>query len=330
MIGLAGYGPFPKELLSPVSDILIWAAIGVFLLSALFEFASSRSSRRSQLHAASVYTGALAWGLFGVFWLTMFPYFYYDVQSPLQGVLSLIGLPVGLYTAYLLATGRDSLLVLTRAVGFMGLIYLPITAIEPVKTFLIETVALQTQWGMGLLGYNPALEAGANGYVSRFVMEPYSGETYSTYIVLACTGIGSISIFGGLIAAVKAPLTRKIAVFSIATGVIWVANLARNVFVGLAAPLGWFDYGVFHSITALLAGDGMRTSFFISHHVISQVLSIVALIGITFMVVKLLPQSVGALEELLFVLTGDEYDLSDAIGIDEDVRDSEPAAPADD
>jgi len=281
----------------------VWVAIGAFLLTAALDLAGNRTQAR--------YVGSAAWVLFGVFWLTMVPYFYYDAQSPLQTILSIAGLPLCAYTGYLLYGGRDSLLTLTRAVGLMGIIYLPFTTIEPLKMWLIETVTIQSHMGMQLLGYSPGIEEGMNGYQSRFAF-----EGYSTYIVLACTGIGSISIFGGLIAAVRAPLRRKLAAFAVAVGVIWILNLARNVFVGLAAPLGWFDYGVFNTITGTLAGEGMRTSFFVSHHLISQTLSIVALVGITLLVVRIVPELFDVLDDLLYILTGDEYDLRADLGME--------------
>ena len=285
----------------------VWVAIGAFLLTAGLDLAGNRTQAR--------YAGSVAWVLFGVFWLTMAPYFYYDAQSPLQTILSLAGLPLCVYTGYLLYGGRDSLLTLTRAVGLMGIIYLPFTTIEPLRRWLIETVAIQSHMGMELLGYSPGIEqaqeGASNNYQSRFAF-----EGYSTYIVLACTGIGSISIFGGLIAAIRAPLRRKVAAFAVAVGVIWILNLARNVFVGLASPLGWFDYGVFNTITATLAGEGMRTSFFVSHHLISQTLSIVALVGITLLVVRIVPELFDVLDDLLYILTGDEYDLRSDLGME--------------
>lgn len=323
---------FVSDVLEPlrtVSDPLLWLSIGLFIGAGLLELSHRRGlfdgidTRRFAVGA-----GTVGWGVFGLFWLSMFPYFYFDVQSPLQGVLSLAALPACLYTGYLLATRRRSLLLLTRAVGVMGVLYAPFIVFEPARTWLIETVAVHTQYGMGLFGYSPAIEEGANGYISRFAMEPYTGHNYSTYIVLACTGIGSMSIFGGLIASVRAPLGRKLGAFVLVVGLIWVLNIARNVFIALAAPLDWFDYGVFHSITALLASEGMRTSFFISHHLISQTLAVVALLGITFIVVKLVPETVAVLEEVLYVLTGDDYDLAATLGIDEEQP--EPATPADD
>jgi len=294
------------ESLGAYSTPLIWLSILAFLAGAVLEVTDRRR--------LAVPVAAVGWVLFGVFWVSMFHYFYVEFGSPLEGVLSLAALPLSLYAAYLLASGRDSLLVVSRAIACMGLIYLPIATIEPVKALLIESVATQTQAGMGLFGYDPALIESPEGYQSKFHFEPYTGEDYTTYIVLACTGIGSISVFGGLIAAVRAPLSRKLQGFVAATGIIYVLNLFRNVFVGLAAPLGWFDTPTMEWLTVALAGEGVRTSFFVSHHLISQTLSVVALIAITLIVVRVVPEVIEPLEEVLFVLTKNEYDLAAAVG----------------
>jgi len=56
-----------------------------------------------------------------------------------------------------------------------------------------------------------------------------------------------------------------------------------------------------------------RTSYIVAHNFIAQSLSIVALLGITYLVVRLLPEVFEPLEEVLYILTGTEYDLADAL-----------------
>jgi len=294
------------ETLSSFSDPLIWLSIAAFLGGAILEVTDRRQ--------LAVPTAAAGWVLFGVFWLSMFHYFYVEFGSPLEGVLSLAALPLSWYAAYLLLTGRESLLVVSRAIAAMGVIYLPFTMIPVVRTFLIESVAAQSAWVMELLGYDVHLVEAPNGYQSEFAFAGTEEGTYSTYIIMACTGIGSISIFGGLAAAVRAPLRRKLLAFLAATGIIHVLNIGRNAFVGLAAPFGWFDGAGFEWLATTLAGGGVNTSFFVAHHLISQSLSVVALIGITLVVVRILPEVTEPLEEVLFVLTKTEYDLAAAIG----------------
>ncbi|SDJ84584.1 archaeosortase A, PGF-CTERM-specific [Natronorubrum texcoconense] len=301
-----------------LTDLLAWVAIAAFLAALVLRWQGVPEPAR---HLAMG-----AWLTFGVFWLTMVPYYYYDVQSPLQTVLALAALPLCAYTGYLLWDGRDSLFLLTKAVAFMGLIYLPAETIPVVRTWLIETTAVQTHYGMELLGHSPGINEGANGYQSRFDFdsdETVTGRT--TYIILACTGLGSMAIFGGLVAAVKAPFKRKAIAFAMAIGVIWFLNLVRNVFIGLASPWGWFqqDWLVSFMVTYMGAEES-RVSFLVAHNYIAQSLSIVALVGITYLLVKILPEILEPLEDVLFVLTGNEYDLFEALGKDEVRADGGP------
>ena len=293
---------------SALLDALAWIAIGGFFIAIVLQWRGKLDPAR-QLAAG-------AWLVFGVFWLTMVPYYYYDAQSPLQTILALAALPLCAYTGYLLYAGRESLLVLSKAVAIMGLIYLPAETIPFIRQWLIETTALQAHFVMELLGHSPGINEGANGYQSRFNFDPDETVTgRTTYIVLACTGLGSMAIFAGLIASVSAPVKRKLSAIALAVGVIWALNLGRNVFIALASPYGWFQQEWLVSfMTTYLGAQPDRVSYLVAHNYISQSLSVVALVAITFMVVKLVPEILAPLEEVLYILTGTEYDLFDAMG----------------
>ncbi len=293
-----------------LTDVLAWISIAAFFLALVLRWQGAFEPAR--------YLATGAWVTFGGFWLTMVPYYYYEMQSPLQTVLALVALPLCAYAGYLLWGGRESLFLLTKAIAFMGLIYLPAETIPVFRAWLIETTAVQTHYGMELLGHSPGINEGANGYESRFDFDPDETATgRTTYIILACTGIGSMAIFGGLIAAVKAPLRRKATAFVAAIGIIWLLNLFRNVFIGLASPWGWFQQEWLVSImTTYMGAEESRVSFLVAHNYIAQSLSVVALVGITYLIVKILPEVLEPLEEVLFILTGNEYDLFDALGKD--------------
>jgi len=310
VVAAATDAPGAPALGSGVTDLFAVAAIGGFVVALLVQWQGNIDWAR--------YIAAAAWVVFGVFWATMAPYYYYDVQSPLQTALAAIALPLCVYTGYLLYQGRDSLLLLSKAVMFMGIIYLPAEMIPFIRRWLIETTATQTHYGMELLGHSPGIEEGRNGYQSRFAFDPNETVTgRTTYIILACTGIGSMAIFGGLIAAVKAPLRQKLAAFGLTIGIIWILNLARNVFIGLASPWGWFQQEWLVSfMTTYMGAEANRVSFLVAHNYIAQGLSIVALIGITYLVVRIVPQVLEPLEEVLFILSGNEYDLTQAVGAD--------------
>nr|WP_290819550.1 archaeosortase A [Halovivax sp.] len=291
-------------------DVLAWVAIGTFVGAIILEWRDAIDGAR--------YVAAAAWALFGVFWILMAPYYHYEVNSPLQTVLAIAALPLCLWAGYLLLQGRRSLLVLSRAVAFMGIIYLPAETIPVFRQWLIEVTAYQTHLAMDLVATSPGINEGANGYQSRFDFDPDETATgRTTYIIMACTGLGSMAIFGGLIAAVKAPLRRKALGFVVAVGIIWFLNLVRNVFIALATPHGWFQQGPFVYVATEWVGTvPERTSFWVSHNVLSQPLSVVALVGIAYVVIRLVPEVLAPLEEALFVLTGRELDLADALGTD--------------
>jgi archaeosortase A (PGF-CTERM-specific) len=56
-------------------------------------------------------------------------------------------------------------------------------------------------------------------------------------------------------------------------------------------------------------------SFFISDRIISQVLAVVVLVGITYLVVREVPELLTVIEDVLYMLTGDEYDLESSLGL---------------
>jgi archaeosortase A (PGF-CTERM-specific) len=286
------------------SDLLGWLVLAAFLAGALLDVGDRRDVAR--------YAYAGAWALFAAFWGVVAPHFLFTKASAIEGVLAIIAVPTSLYTGYLIWNGREGLYTLSRAVLLMGVIYYPTQAIASVRKALIEVTADQTHWGIQLLGYDPAYTTGPEfGYQNMFVF-----SEFATYIVYACTGIGSIAIFAGLIAAVNAPVRRKLKSFALAVGIIWVLNLFRNVFVAVAAGKGWFQQQAVLDFAALAGVEASHASFWFAHSVISQTLSVFALVGITWIVVQELPEMLGVLEEVLFVATGTEYDLESALDVE--------------
>lgn len=288
--------------LTPVTDALVWVVFGGFLLGIVADWRDRSLSR-------AITTGA--WGLFALFWLLMVPFFAFDHRSIIEAVLAAIAVPACLYTGYHLAAGRDSLLVLSRAIGVMGLIYLPFEAIAPVHDALIEVVADQTYAGLQALGSTPAFETDGNGLQNVFAFTLDSGDRYATRIVFACTGIGSMAIFGGLIAAVRAPLSRRLASLAVAIVTIWVLNIARNVFIAYSAGHQLFQHDALVGSVMWAFGleNPVRVSFFVADRIIAQGLAVVALLAVAWLVVRLLPELYRIVEDFAYLVTGEEYDL---------------------
>ncbi|WP_254840308.1 archaeosortase A [Natronomonas marina] len=289
----------------PVTDALAWVVIAVFLAGVAADYADRRALARKLTVAA--------WGLFSVFWLLLIHQFAFIHRSIIQTVLVVIAVPMCLYVGWTLLGGRDSLLVLSRAVAVMGLIYLPFQTSAAARGFLIETVARQTTWLLEVVGLGGGM---------RLVEDPHAGSSlHNTFffpesgrasrVVFACTGIGSMAIFGGLIGAVRAPLRRKVVALAVSLSIIWVLNVGRNAFIAAANGYQWFDYAALEGpvMTAFGLSDPARVSFFLADRVISQGLALFALVGIAWLVSRWVPELLGIAEDLLYLLTGDEVRL---------------------
>ncbi len=252
----------------------------------------------------------LGWVTLAGLWLVMLPYFALEAQSPLETLGVVVGIPLSLWIGLGRWRGRDRLVVLGNAVALAGLIYVPASTIEPIRRGLIETVAGQTHWLMGFLGHQPGLVADqVVGYTSMF---DFDGHT--TYIVMACTGLGSIAVFAGAIFAVNGELKNKLLATGLIAVIIYSLNLVRNVFVGLATPFGWFDFEPFLSITSLLGVEATRNSYYVAHTIIAQPASLVAVLGLTVLALRLVPGLFSIFDEIVYVLTGDEVDLRSEFG----------------
>lgn len=304
--GLARAGQF--------SDPLAWLVVAAFLAGALLEFHSREVAR---------YVSIGAWGLFGLFWLSLIHHFAFVQKSLVEGVGATVAVPASLYVGYLLYRGRDSLFVLSRAVAVMGLIYMPFEAIPLLRRWLVESVTHQTELLMSLLGQDPRVVHGGavevadyRDYRNTFYFVADGGHEITYTILIACTGIGSMAIFAGLIAAVRAPLRRKLRALAVSIPVIWGLNLVRNVFIGLS--FGQQRAHVFPDFVMTLFGteDPYLVSYYIADRIVAQSLSVVALVAVTWLVVRELPEVLTVIEDALFIATGTEYDLLGALDLD--------------
>lgn len=302
---------------TPVSDALGWLVIALFAVGVLLE---SRHRRA----ATAIVAGA--WGLFAVFWLQLIPHFAFVHRSYIEAVLVVAAVPACLYAGVLVWRGRETLFVLARGVAVMGLIYLPFETIPAVEVSgvgvpaperaLILTVADQTESLMNLLNYYPERVTGSTaGYDSAFLFTTADGHAIVFEIVLACTGLGSIAIFGGLIAAVRAPLRRKLRALAIAAPIIYGLNLLRTTFIGVVFGNQLMQFYVDEVLFLFGASDPYLVSFFLSDRVISQGLAVVVLVGITYLVVRELPELLTVFEDLLYLATRREYDLHGALDL---------------
>ena len=293
-----------------LSDAFAWVVILTFAAGTLSVDRNDRLARSLTV---------AAWVGFAAFWLQLVPHFAFVHKSYIEGILSVAAVPASLYTGYLLWGGRDSLFVLSRSVAAMGLLYLPFETIPAVtllglslpapRGVLMEAVAAQTGYLVNAFGYTPEVIVGKQGYLNTFLF--FDGEHRLTVsVVLACTGLGSIAIFAGLIAAVKAPFRRKLRALAIVVPIIYALNLLRTTFITIVFGKQYMQWFVDEVLLLFGSTDPYMVSFFISDRIISQVLAVVVLVGITYVVVREVPELLTVVEDVLYLVTGDEYDLA--------------------
>ncbi|GAB6878784.1 archaeosortase A [Halorubrum gandharaense] len=305
-------------ILSALPDTFTFAWIVALLFAAAWVL-DHRGSPAGRTLAAGT------WGLFGLFWLSMVPFFAFDHQSWVEALLALAGAPACAYAGYLLHKGRGSLFVLTRAVALMLFIYLPFETISAVtvaglaipepRQVLIEVVATHTGMLIDLLGYAPERVTSHEGYDAAYAWALDDGHTVRIHVVLACTGLGSMAIFGGLIGAVKAPLDRKLRALAVSIPLIYVLNIIRTSFISIVAGNQYMHWQPDLVLALFGATDPYRVSFLVSDRIMSQLLAVVALIAITYLVARELPELVVVLEDVLYILTGEEHDLTESVDL---------------
>lgn len=251
-----------------------------------------------------------AWVFFAAFWLAMVPTFLLVMRSAVETVLAIGAVPLCLLAARELWRGRPGVVLLTRAIGITGVIY-AVAMTPAVRQLLIETVATHTEAGIHALGYDVVRQHSAvNGFDGEFVFTDAAGNRYVTYIVLACTGIGAIATFTGVILAVRAPIGRKIRAIGAVVALVWSLNVARNVFIAVAFGDQWFQTPLLISLTHSVGyRDPALASYFVADRLVSQTLSVFALLAVAALVLRLLPETKTIFEAVLYLATGRRYEI---------------------
>ncbi|MFB6131992.1 MAG: archaeosortase A [Halanaeroarchaeum sp.] len=286
--------------MSALTDALAWVVVAVFGASALLYPRDERLSKRLRI---------AAWVIFAVFWALLVPHFAFTQRSIIEGALSALAVPASLYVAYLVWRDSRDFATVTRAVAIMGILYLPFQTIGPLRNGSIEMVTRHVEFLLHTLGYDPTVVRGTNGLRSTFVFVGPDGHRFTTRVLLACTGAGSAATVSGLVLALRAPLRRRLLGVAIAVPVIYGLNVLRVAFIALAHGKQWF--AGFKDPIFLLFGTNnpFMVSYLVADRVLAQTLSVIALVALTLGLLRLLPELSVVVEDVLFVLTGRDYDV---------------------
>ena len=164
-------------------------------------------------------------------------------------------------------SGYEVFISLSRAASVGGLIYFLFAEVEFLNTWIISAVTEQGIWLIEKFDFPVTNVAWNQLAVNGLVVE----------IILACTAIESIALFSGIISsATGATVTRKFQAFMFSVPVVYLLNIIRVSFTASAYGLSWFGTP--------------DESFHISEHFITKAGSLLALLLISYMVLKTLPE----------------------------------------
>ena len=132
----------------------------------------------------------------------------------------------------------------------------------------------------------------------------------------------ALAAFAGLIGAVRAPLRRKLRGLAVAVPIIYGLNLLRTTFIGIT--FGEQLLHIYPDVVLMLFGasDKYLVSWFISDRILSQLLAVIALVGVTYLVVRELPEILTIIEDVLYMVTNDEYDLEETLDLPRSTKNS--------
>jgi archaeosortase A len=241
------------------------------------------------------YAAAVGWVLFGLYWGLSTPYFYLHEHNIMYTVACIIAIPATFYGAYVLVRyGRESLMVLTRCAAIASVFYFPFQYLPWLNQWLIEATTTITFSIINALGEpvlrNISPDSGLNDVIVL------NGQRVQ--IILACTAVQSMAIFVGVVGAVRVEWKRWLAAFLVSVPVIYLLNLGRNVFVISAFGNQWFQ--IMPDTVVGWTGEAVAyTSFFWAHNVLAETGSLIALVVISYAVMKLMPELLSYLMDIL-------------------------------
>jgi archaeosortase A (PGF-CTERM-specific) len=102
---------------------------------------------------------------------------------------------------------------------------------------------------------------------------------------------------------------------AVAVSIIFTLNVLRTAFISIVSGnqlMHWFPEAVLFMFGET---NPYRVSFLVSDRIISQLLAVVALVGVTYLVARQLPELLTVLEDILYILTGEEHDLLNTLDL---------------
>lgn len=230
-------------------------------------------SRRQSRHLLM----AAGWTVFAGYWATQPAFLYtHEGGDAVNAVICVLGVYFLFYLAYheyISHQRREELPALNFLAGatfVSAFFYFLIDKLPVLSGHLIKMVAEHTVWLMQLIGYE--VSAGAINYGESITVPIYFEGSQSVHLILACTGLQSMMIFIGVIAALHGVDGRRRGkAFLVTVPVIYLLNIVRNV-------------GVIYGM------EVMGHDFYFMHNVVGKAGSLLALIVLAYVAFDILPE----------------------------------------
>jgi archaeosortase A (PGF-CTERM-specific) len=122
-----------------------------------------------------------------------------------------------------------------------------------------------------------------------------------------------MSIVGGLALAVRASTRRRLQALALALPLIYGMNLVRVAFIAIAHGEQWFRSPTVQDVVfALFPSENPNmVSYLFADRVLAQSASVVVLVVLTLALLRILPELGGVIEDVAYIVTGNEYDVTE-------------------
>lgn len=230
-----------------------------------------------------------------IFSLYMSYHMWFKGESLVQSFSIFI---ISIYTLYILYIIKQDNFYpekIFKMISISGIFLLSLYSIDSLNNILISAVANETNAVMNSLGFNYEV-INNNGYYIKY------DENLKSQIVLACTGIGSISIFIGLLSAIESiNIKEKLSLILAVSGFIYILNTVRNVFISIS--YGEQLLHIFPNIISKIFGkDGTWISYYVADKIISQILALIFLVSLTILIFNNLSEDSRLEEEIIYII----------------------------
>lgn len=240
-----------------------------------------------------LYVVSITYSSIFAFYFSLYSWFSND--SIIQSSLSLLISLYCIYLIYIVVKYNFYPKQLFKMSAVAGLFLLCIYSVDILNELLVSSVANETNNILNILGLDYSVIYDEGYYIE------YNSNLRSQ-IVLACTGIGSISIFVGLLSAIDSiDHKERVYLILLVSGGIYILNMIRNVFISVS-----YGEQLFHFYPYIIEGifgkGGHWVSYYIADKIISQLFAVVFLICLIVFIFNITSDDSRLEKEIIYII----------------------------